>query len=61
MELFGTPVGQDIRDAFVADRGPGALDSLARRLFERPGLQAWVGKLASAPTTVRILPAEPGN
>ncbi|MEX0641853.1 MAG: hypothetical protein WD468_04090 [Pirellulales bacterium] len=47
--------------AFVADREPGALDSLAKRLFHRPDLTAWAGPLQSGPTKFRVLPADPGK
>jgi beta-lactamase regulating signal transducer with metallopeptidase domain len=56
MDLFGTPVSDN---DFLADREPTALDSLAKRLFHRPGLHAWAGPLASAPTKFRVLPADP--
>lgn len=59
MELFGTPVDGETNNAFVADRTPAALDSLAIRLFHRPGLTAWVGPLQSAATKFRVLPADP--
>lgn len=59
MELFGTPVSEQIHAAFVADRGPTALDSLAKNLFHRPGLHAWAGPLISGPTKFRVLPADP--
>jgi hypothetical protein len=59
MELFGTPVSAEINAAFVADTTPNALDSLALRLFHRPGLHAWAGPLVSGPTKFRVLPADP--
>jgi hypothetical protein len=59
MELFGTPVSEEINAAFVDDREPTALDSLAERLFHRPGLHAWAGPLQSGPTKFRVLPADP--
>ncbi|HWE96523.1 MAG TPA: M56 family metallopeptidase [Tepidisphaeraceae bacterium] len=59
MELFGTPVGEDITSAFIADDKPDALDSLAKSLFHRPGLIAWAGPLQSAPTKFRVLPPDP--
>ncbi len=59
MELFGTPVGEDISLPFVADRGPAAVDALALKLFHRPGQLAWAGPLISAPTKFRVLPADP--
>lgn len=59
MELFGTPVSAEINAAFVADREPTALDSLAERLFHRPGLHAWAGPMTSGPTKFRVLPVDP--
>lgn len=59
MDLFGAPVSAEIRNAFVADREPTALDSLAKSLFHRPGLHAWAGPLTSAPTKFRVLPVDP--
>jgi hypothetical protein len=59
MELFGTPVSDEINAAFVADRGAAALDALAKRLYDRPGQHAWVGSLTSAPSKFRVLPADP--
>lgn len=59
MELFGTPVSLETNAAFVADTTPGALDALAERLFHRPEIHAWSGPLNSAPTTFRVLPADP--
>jgi beta-lactamase regulating signal transducer with metallopeptidase domain len=59
MELFGTPAGDEITAAFVADTTPTALDSLARRLFQRPGQKAWSGSLVSGPTKFRVRPADP--
>ncbi len=48
-----------MNDAFVADITPTALDSLAKRLFHHPGLNAWAGPLTSGPTKFRVLPADP--
>jgi hypothetical protein len=59
MELFGTPVSEEITNAFVADTTPAALDSLAKKLFHRPGQQAWAGSLVSGPTRFRVRPADP--
>ena len=59
MELFGTPVSEETNAAFVADTTPTALDSLALRLFHRPGQHAWAGPLTSGPTKFRVLPADP--
>lgn len=59
IEVLGTSVSKEMNDAFVADREPTALDSLALRLFHRPGLHAWAGPLTSGPTKFRVLPVDP--
>jgi len=59
MDLFGTPVSEEVNAAFVADREPTALNSLAERLHNRLGLHAWAGPLTSGPTRFRVLPADP--
>ena len=59
MELFGTPVSQEVNAAFVADTTPTALDSLAKRLAQYPGLTAYTGPLQSGPTRFLVLPADP--
>ncbi len=59
LELFGTPVSEEISAAFVSDREPTALKSLAERLHHRAGLHAWAGSLTSAPTKFRVLAADP--
>jgi hypothetical protein len=59
IEVLGTSVSKEMNDAFVADTTPTALDSLAKRLFHRPGLHAWAGPLTSGPTKFRVLPADP--
>jgi hypothetical protein len=59
MDLFGTPLGADDRAAFIADQGPGALDSLAKRLAHHAGLTPYSGSLTSGPTKFRVLPADP--
>src|SRR5207302_1539886 len=55
-DLFGTAPTAEETAAFVADRAPGALDSLAKRLAHRPELTAFSGRLTSAPTKFRVLP-----
>jgi hypothetical protein len=58
-DLFGTaPTAEEIT-AFVADRDPSALDSLAKRLAQREGTLSSSGSLASGPTKFRVLPADP--
>lgn len=59
MDLFGTPVSAEINAAFVADREPDALDSLAKRLASRAGQIPFTGLLQSGPTKFRVLPADP--
>jgi beta-lactamase regulating signal transducer with metallopeptidase domain len=60
IELFRTPVGEDETAAFVADREPTALDALAQRLANRAEATPFTGSLQSAPTTFRVLAADPG-
>jgi len=45
--------------AFVADREPDALESLARRLASRSNLTPFSGSLQSGPTKFRVTPADP--
>ena len=45
--------------AFLADREPTALDSLAKRLAQRAGITPFTGSLISGATRFRVLPAEP--
>jgi beta-lactamase regulating signal transducer with metallopeptidase domain len=59
LELFGTPLSAEEIAAFVSDHQPSALDSLAKRLAQRPGLSAFSGVLTSGPTRFRVLPADP--
>jgi hypothetical protein len=59
IELFGTPLDDEENAAFVADRGLGAIDSLARRLARRAEVTPFSGSLQSAPTTFRVLAADP--
>jgi beta-lactamase regulating signal transducer with metallopeptidase domain len=59
MDLFGTPLDAEVTEAFVADRGPDALESLAKRLANRPGVTPYAGSLTSGPTKFRVLPADP--
>jgi beta-lactamase regulating signal transducer with metallopeptidase domain len=59
MELFGTPLDAQTLASFVSDHQPGAVERLAQRLANRAGVQAFSGNLTSAPTTFRVLPADP--
>jgi beta-lactamase regulating signal transducer with metallopeptidase domain len=60
VEFFRTPVGEEEFAAFVPDRDPAPLDSLSHRLAKRTDLVTpFTGSLQSAPTTFRVLPADP--
>jgi hypothetical protein len=59
IEVLGTSASRAMNDAFVADRKPDALDSVAKSLFHYPGLHAWAGPLTSGPTKFRVLSADP--
>ncbi len=58
MELFGTPVSAEINAAFVADKSPKALETLAELLFHRQGQPAWAGSLQSGVTKFRVTAAD---
>jgi hypothetical protein len=59
MELFGTPLSAQEIAAFVDDRGPDALESLAGRLAKRADITPFAGGLSSGPTKFRVLPFDP--
>ncbi len=59
IDLFGTPLGAEESGAFLADREPNALDLLATRLANRPGITPYSGALQSGATRFRVLPADP--
>jgi hypothetical protein len=59
MELFGTPLDAQTIASFISDHQQGAVERLATRLANRAGVQAFSGNLTSAPTTLRVLPADP--
>lgn len=59
IDLFGTPLSAEETAAFLADRTPNALDSLALRLAHRKGVTAYTGSLQSGSTKFRVLPADP--
>lgn len=59
MDLFGNPVNQEIRGAFVADHKPTAFESLAKRLATYKFVTPFVGSLQTAPTRFKVLPADP--
>ena len=54
---LGTSHGDEITKAFLADRSPDALDTLARRLVEQSNLVPFAGTLKSGPATFQVLPA----
>jgi RNA polymerase sigma factor (sigma-70 family) len=58
-ELFGTAPTAEETAAFVADRDPGALDALAKRLAQRAGFTPSSGPLTSGATKFRVLPVDP--
>jgi hypothetical protein len=60
-DLFGVAPTADEAAAFLADRGPDALDSLAKRLAARPGISPFAGPLSSGPTRFRVLPSHPDS
>ncbi|MDA1247938.1 MAG: DUF1549 domain-containing protein [Planctomycetota bacterium] len=57
-DLFGTSPGDEEYKVFLSDRDPTALDSLAARLAERPGLTPFTGSLQSGKTKFRVLAAD---
>ncbi len=59
MELFGTPLDAKTIESFVSDPAPDALQTLAKRLASRQGVEVFSGDLTSAPTTFRVLPFDP--
>jgi beta-lactamase regulating signal transducer with metallopeptidase domain len=59
MELFGTPVGDKVATAFIADNSPGALESLAKALAQQPLCVPYSGELDPGSTTFRVLPRDP--
>jgi hypothetical protein len=56
---LGTTHGGEITSAFLADRNPNALDTLAKRLAEHSSPIPFAGSLQSGPTKFRVLPADP--
>ncbi len=58
-ELFGAAPTAGETAAFLADRDPSALEALAKRLAQRPGLAPFRGSLQSGATKFRVLPADP--
>jgi hypothetical protein len=60
IEFFRTPLEEAENTAFVADREPTALDSVAQRLARRADITVFSGSLQSAPTRFRVLAADSG-
>jgi hypothetical protein len=58
-DFFGTAPTAEETAAFLADREPTALDSLAKRLAHRAGVTPFTGSLTSGPTRFHVLPADP--
>lgn len=58
-ELFGAAPTAEETAAFLADRGGGAVEALANRLAQRPGLAPYRGSLQSGATKFRVLPRDP--
>jgi hypothetical protein len=57
-DLFGSaPIAREAV-AFMRDASPAALDALARRLVQHPGVTPFTGALTSGPSTFRVLPAD---
>jgi beta-lactamase regulating signal transducer with metallopeptidase domain len=59
LEVFGTPLTAEEINAFVTDREPTAMDSMAKRFAKRPGITPFAGDLTSGPTKFRVLPPDP--
>jgi hypothetical protein len=57
-EFFHSAPTAEETAAFLADREPTALDSLAKRLARRPGITPVSGSLTSGTTRFRVLPAD---
>lgn len=57
---LGTTHGGEITSAFLADRNPNALDTLAKRLASHASPIPYAGSLQSGPTKFRVLSADPG-
>ena len=60
-DLFQSRATPEEIATFVADREPNALESLANRLAQRPGLKPFSGSLQSGPTRFRVLAPDSGS
>jgi len=58
-DLFGNAPTAEETAAFANDRNANALDSLAKRLAQRPGQTPFSGPITSATTKFRVLPPDP--
>ncbi|MCA9066204.1 MAG: M56 family metallopeptidase, partial [Planctomycetaceae bacterium] len=59
MDLFGTPVSQDIREAFFSDHSDNVAQNLAKRLSTWNGIMAFDGTLQSGDSRFRVEPPDP--
>ena len=60
-DLFQSRATPEEIATFVADREPNALESLANRLAQRPGLKPFSGSLQSGPTRFRVIAPDSGS
>ena len=60
-DLFQSRATPEEIVTFVADREPNALESLANRLAQRPGLKPFSGSLQSGPTRFRVIAPDSGS
>ena len=58
IDLFGTPLSDEEMTAFVSDREPNALDSLAKRLARSALITPYTGSLESGPTKFLVVPED---
>lgn len=60
-EYFQAEATREEIEAFVGDRGPDALDSLAKRLSQRQDVQVCNGPLVPGEIRFKVLPADPNS
>jgi hypothetical protein len=60
-DLFQSRATPEEIATFVSDREPNALESLANRLAQRPGLKPFSGSLQSGPTRFRVIAPDSGS
>jgi len=58
-DLFGTAPTREETAAFVTDRAPNAMDTLANRLAQRAGISPFTGTLQAGETKFRVLAVDP--